>query len=112
MGAIKTSSSADDRATNASDFAVGPKFTTDAAGASLAASVTALSSLVAGEMVTVYANDAFHCAFGIGAITAAVGTTPGPFPAGVYRWAVPDGCDKLIMIQATGATASGGAFKG
>lgn len=111
MGSLKSSSLGDDRAELASSFAVGP-VVADGAGASLAASVNAVTGLLPGDMVTVYASDYFHAAFAAGATVAATNTTPGPFAPGVYRWATPDGMTKVVMIQASGATAVGGAFKG
>jgi hypothetical protein len=111
MGELKNPGQGRDQAILQAEYAVGPVIA-DGAGASLAASVDAITGLNPGDPVQVYATDSFHAAFVTGAVSAAVGTTPGPFPAGVYRWTCPDGCDKVVMIQATGATASGGAFKG
>lgn len=111
MGQLKRNSLGRDKAELASDYAVGPVIA-DGPGVSLAASVDAVTGLVAGDSVQVYANDFFHAAFAAGADVAATGTTPGPFAPGVYRWACPDGMTKVVMIQATGATALGRAFKG
>ena len=108
---IRPQSRGHDQALIHSQYACGPVIA-DGAGASLAASVNAITGLEAGDQVQVYASDAFHAAFASGVAVAAVGTTPGPFPAGVYRWICPDGMDKVVMIQASGATAVGGAFKG
>jgi len=111
MGQLKRNSLGRDKAELAADYAVGPVIA-DGAGASLAASTDAVTGLKAGDPVQVYANDFFHAAFAAGADVAAVATTPGPFPPGIYRWNTPDGMTKVVMIQATGATAKGGAFVG
>jgi hypothetical protein len=111
MGQLKRNKIGRDKAELASDYAVGPVLA-DGAGASLAATTDAITGLKAGDQVQVYANDFFHAAFAAGTDAAAVGTTPGPFPPGVYRWTCPDAMTKVVMIQATGATAKGGAFKG
>jgi hypothetical protein len=111
MGTLKDKTSGWDNAESVASFAIGPVIA-DGAGASLASSVDAVTGLKAGDAVQVYATDSFHAAFASGGTAAATGTTPGPFPPGVYRWVCPTGMTKLVMIQASGATASGGAFKG
>ncbi len=53
-----------------------------------------------------------RAAFASGSDAAATNTTPGPFPPGIYRWNTPNGMTKVVMIQASGAVATGGALKG
>jgi hypothetical protein len=65
----------------------------------------------AGDVAIIYATGNFHLVAGDGSVTATT-SSPGPFPAGVYAFVMPNGCTHVAMIQATGATASGGAYKG
>jgi hypothetical protein len=111
MGQLKRNSLGRDKAELAADYAVGPVIA-DGAGTSLATSHDAIVGLSAGDEVQVYASDFFHAAFASGTDVAATNTTPGPFAPGIYRWACPDAMTKVVMIQASGATAKGGAFKG
>jgi hypothetical protein len=67
-------------------------------------------TFVAGDSLVISATDKFHMVAGTSAIDA---TTSHPlFPAGVYKFTIPDGCTHVAMIQASGATASGQAYKG
>lgn len=86
---------------------------TDPAAAALTTSqrFPASGSWGAGETIIVVASDSFHLVAG-GSAIAATTASPGAFPAGVYKFALPDGCTHVAMIQASGATAIGCAYKG
>lgn len=65
---------------------------------------------VVGDSVIVASTAAFHIRAGTSGIVA---TTADPlFPAGVYKFTVPDGCTHLSMIDSGTAAGSGQAYKG
>lgn len=66
---------------------------------------------VAGDLFVVCASDYFHLVAGTSTIVATT-SSPGAFPPGVYRFALPDSCTHVALIQASGATATGTAWKG
>jgi hypothetical protein len=82
---------------------------TDPSPASLATSQR-FSIGTAGQPFVVSATDSFPAVAGDSSVTC---TTSRPlFPAGVYRFCLPDGCTHVALIQASGATASGQAYAG
>lgn len=110
MGTLKQPSQGFEQAKIRANFAIGPS-KDDSGGVALTTAQDVLTGLKPGDSVHVYANDFFHAIFTTGSNPATTGKA-GPFAPGVYRWVCPDGCDKVSMIQAAGATAIGGAFKG
>ncbi len=110
MGTLKQPSQGFEQGNIRANFAIGPS-KDDPAPVALATAQDVITGLKPGDSVQVYANDFFHAIFTTGSNPATT-SKPGPFAPGVYRWVCPDGCDKVSMIQASGATATGGAFKG
>ena len=81
----------------------------DSGGALSASRRTSIGA--AGDTVVVFADNSFHLVAGDSTVVATTANA-GPFPAGVYAFVLPDACTHVAMIQATGATSNGGAYKG
>ena len=67
-------------------------------------------TFTAGDAVIVSSTAAFHCIAGTVSVTA---TTSHPlFPAGVYRFWIPDACTHVSMIDSAAGAGSGQAYAG
>ncbi len=83
---------------------------TDDGSSSLAASVSH-GPFVAGDQVVIVCNGQFHAVAGVGVTTVST-AGPGPFPAGVYAFTIPDACTHVALIQGAAGAASGCVYVG
>lgn len=101
-----------DQALREARFALLP--TTGDAGATAINNSTRFPSSGAwapGDSVIIAANDKFHMIAGDALVTATT-SSPGVFPAGTYKFVVPDGCTHVALIQASGATTTASVYRG
>lgn len=82
----------------------------DTGSASLATSQRFVTG-APGTRVVVVANGEFHVQGGEGDVEATTGS-PGPFPAGAYKFTVPDGVTHVALIQGAAGAAAGCAYRG